>query len=59
MNQIEVDYRKCFICLRETIIVCWLTKTTDPNSVDLINALNKIGEKNPSHDIQQEIKGNK
>ena len=40
-------------------IVCWLTITTDPNSVDLINALNKIGEKNPSHDIQQEIKGNK
>ena len=54
LNQIEVNYRKCSDCLRETI-VCWLTRTTDPNTVDLINALNKIGEKKLAHDIQQGI----
>ena len=54
LNEIEVDYKKCFDCLRETI-VCWLTRTTDPNSVDLINALNKIRENKLAHDIQQEI----
>ena len=54
LNEIEADYRKCFDCLRETV-VCWLTRTTDPNSVDLMNALNKIDEKKLAHDIQQEI----
>ena len=53
-SKIEQDYSNCSDRLRETV-AWWLTKTTDPNSVNLINALNKISEKKLAHDIQQEI----
>ena len=58
-QKIEKDYSECSECLRETV-AWWLTKTTHPNSVDLIIALNNIGEEELAHDIQQEIfHGNK
>ena len=53
-SKIEADYSKCSDRLRETV-ACWLNNTVEANSVDLINALNKIGEKKLAHDIQQEI----
>ena len=53
-SKIEVDYLKCSDRVRETV-AWWLNNTVDANSVDLINALNKIGEKKLAHDIQQEI----
>lgn len=53
-SKIEVDYRKCSDCLRETV-VWWLTNSTRPNSLDLINALNNIGEKRLAHSIQQDL----
>lgn len=52
--KIEANYRKCSDCLRETV-VWWLTKTTGPNSLDLISALNNIGEKSLAHSIQRDL----
>ena len=53
-NKIGADYSESSDCLRETV-AWWLKNTSNPNSVDLINALDKISEKKLAHDIQQEI----
>ena len=58
-NKIGADYSECSDRLRE-IVAWWLKNAFNPNSVDLINALDKISEKKLAHDIQQEIsQGNK